>query len=248
VCYYCQYDVPWQQRSTPLTQALDSLIIEDLLPIRWPIKSGPVMDERLDFACLSTNNLYIPHTTTAQPSICDTAAVQQYVGAHKGGDSAFSHLDSNASPVTARLGSVRIFLGDAVVIEDHPLGTARKDCQLTTTNISGGTAKGHAPHCTPRTSEFALLHAPRSTRLDEISLRPAAHIGVAFGPFDPPGTSRGPLQASHFAQIFLNVPLWGTAGRPPAPAGRAQSARAPPPPPTLPTPPPQRLGAILPGC
>ena len=58
------------------------------------------MNELLDFACLNTN-LYIPHTTTAQPSTCDTATVQQYVGAHKGGDSAFSHVDSDASPVTA---------------------------------------------------------------------------------------------------------------------------------------------------
>jgi hypothetical protein len=31
---YCQYDVPWQQWPTPLTQALERLIIEDALPVR----------------------------------------------------------------------------------------------------------------------------------------------------------------------------------------------------------------------
>jgi hypothetical protein len=39
-----------------------------------------------------------------------------------------------------------------------------------TTAIPGGTAKGHAPHCTPKTAVSTPLHAPLSTRLDEISL------------------------------------------------------------------------------
>jgi hypothetical protein len=38
-------------------------------------------------------------------------------------------------------------------------------------NSTGGSTKGNAPHCTPKTAEFALLHAPLSTRLDEISCR-----------------------------------------------------------------------------
>jgi hypothetical protein len=46
-------------------------------------------------------------------------------------------------------------------------------------------------------------------------LRPAAHIGVVFGPFGAPGGIRGSLQASHFAQSFLKVPLRGTAASPP---------------------------------
>ena len=58
---------------------------------------------------------YTPRATT--PSLllatqaCDTATVQQYVGAHKVGRSAFSQLDSNACPVTERLGTVHTFLG-----------------------------------------------------------------------------------------------------------------------------------------
>jgi hypothetical protein len=40
-------------------------------------------------------------------------------------------------------------------------------------------------------------------------------LGVGFGPFDPPGTPRGPLQASHFAQFFSKG----------VPTGRAQSIR-----------------------
>ena len=49
-------------------------------------------------------------------------------------------------------------------------------------------------HCTPRTSVSTPLHLPLSTRLDEISLAPAGHIGVGFGPFGAPGSPRGPLQ------------------------------------------------------
>jgi hypothetical protein len=40
-----------------------------------------------------------------------------------------------------------------------------------TTERTGGSTKGNAPHCTPKTAEFALLHAPLSTRLGEISSR-----------------------------------------------------------------------------
>jgi hypothetical protein len=64
----------------------------------------------------------------------------------------------------------------------------------TTTAISGGTAKGHAPHCTPKTAESALLHAPFS--------------------FGPPGRPRGP---SRPATAPPPAPLRGAqAGRRPA--------------------------------
>jgi hypothetical protein len=85
-----------------------------------------------------------------------------------------------------------------------------------TTAISGGTAKRHAPPCPSKTAEFALLHAPRSARLDVDLVAPSCpQLGVGFGPFDPPGTPRGPLQASHFAQFFSKG----------VPTGRAQSIR-----------------------
>jgi hypothetical protein len=108
---------------------------------------------------------------------------------------------------------------------------------LTTTDISGGTAKDMHPIAPrrPKTSEFALLHAPRSTRLDEISLRPAAHIGVVgFGPFNPPGwytqrpSAGQPLRPFFFKRCPYGRDT-GTAGHPPAPAGGAQSACNPPP-------------------
>jgi hypothetical protein len=73
-----------------------------------------------------------------------------------------------------------------------------------TTERTGGGTKGNAPHCTPKTSVSTPLHLhlPLSTRLDEISLAPAGHIGVVFGPFGAPGAPRGPMQPSHLAQIF----------------------------------------------
>ena len=70
-----------------------------------------------------------------------------------------------------------------------------------TTAISGGTAKGHAPHCTPKTAEFAVLHAPLSTRLDEISFRRVPQSNPFFGPFGPLGRPRGPLPPSNCAKI-----------------------------------------------
>jgi hypothetical protein len=36
-----------------------------------------------------------------------------------------------------------------------------------TTAVSGGTSKGHAPHCTPKTAISTPLHLSPSTRLDE---------------------------------------------------------------------------------
>jgi hypothetical protein len=52
-----------------------------------------------------------------------------------------------------------------------------------TTEKSAHSAKRDAPLCSPKTSVSTLLHLPLSTRLDEISLPPAAHIGAVFGPF-----------------------------------------------------------------
>jgi hypothetical protein len=37
-----------------------------------------------------------------------------------------------------------------------------------TTAMSGGTAKGHAPHCTPKAAVSTPLHLPLSTRLGEV--------------------------------------------------------------------------------
>jgi hypothetical protein len=70
-----------------------------------------------------------------------------------------------------------------------------------TTAISGGIAKGHAPHCTPKTAVSTPLHAPLSTRLDEISLPPAAQSEPFFGPFGPSGRPRGPLPPSNCAKF-----------------------------------------------
>ena len=74
--------------------------------------------------------------------------------------------------------------------------------RCSTTEKSAHPTKRDAPLCSPKTSVSTPLHLPLSTRLDEISLAPAGHIGVGFGPFDPPGAPRGPLQPSHLAQIF----------------------------------------------
>jgi hypothetical protein len=97
----------------------------------------------------------------------------------------------------------------------------------------------HPIDCTPKTPVSTPLHLPHSTRLDEISLAPAGHIGEGFGPFGAPGSPRGPLQASHFAHFFLQVPLRGTAAAvypqtaplrpllPPAPLPRKRAAPPP---------------------
>jgi hypothetical protein len=109
---------------------------------------------------------------------------------------------------------------------------------LTTTDISGGTAKDMHPIAPrrPKTSEFALLHAPRSTRLDEISLRPAAHIGVVgFGPFNPPGwyTQRPSAGQPLRPFFFQKVPLRAGHGHgwTPARPGGGRPIRTQPPPP-----------------
>jgi hypothetical protein len=54
-----------------------------------------------------------------------------------------------------------------------------------TTEKSAHPTKRDAPHCTPNTSVSTPLHLciPLSTRLDEISLAAAGHIGVGFGHF-----------------------------------------------------------------
>jgi hypothetical protein len=70
-----------------------------------------------------------------------------------------------------------------------------------TTAISGGTAKGHAPHCPPKTAVSTPLHAPLSTRLDEISCLRVPQSKPVFGPFGPPGRPRGPLPPRHCPKI-----------------------------------------------
>jgi hypothetical protein len=58
------------------------------------------------------------------------------------------------------------------------------------------------PHCTPRTSVSTPLHALASCYLFRLVLTRSrcpqlpTYIGVGFDPFDPPGTTRGPLQPS----------------------------------------------------
>ena len=71
----------------------------------------------------------------------------------------------------------------------------------TTRRRSAQSTNGHAPHCPPKTAVSTPLHAPLSTRLDEISLRPAAQSEPFFGPFGPPGRPRGPLPPSNCAKI-----------------------------------------------
>ena len=88
-----------------------------------------------------------------------------------------------------------------------------------TTAIAGGTAKGHAPHCPPKTAESALLHAPLSTRLDEISFRRVPQSEPFFGPFGPPGRPRGPLPPNNCAEIPWGCPC---GARLRAPPGRGQ--------------------------
>jgi hypothetical protein len=83
-----------------------------------------------------------------------------------------------------------------------PVVISTKLTSRPTTAISGrGTAKGHAPHCTPKTAVSTPLHAPLSTRLDEISSRRVPQSKPFFGPFGPPGRPRGPLPPSNCAKI-----------------------------------------------
>jgi hypothetical protein len=60
--------------------------------------------------------------------------------------------------------------------------------------------------CTPKTAEFALLHAPLSTRLDGISWAWVSQSEPIFGPFGPPGRPRGPLPPSNCAKISWGCP------------------------------------------
>jgi hypothetical protein len=96
-------------------------------------------------------------------------------------------------------------LTEAIELSQKARGV-KGNCVLTverfsTTAISGGTAKGHAPHCPPKTAESALLHAPLSTHLDEISFRRVPQSEPFFGPFGPPGRPRVPLPPSNCAKI-----------------------------------------------
>jgi hypothetical protein len=62
-----------------------------------------------------------------------------------------------------------------LVLNVHSLLSLAIAAQDTTTAMSGGTAKRHAPHCPPKIAVSTPLHLPLSpsTRLDEISLPPA---------------------------------------------------------------------------
>jgi hypothetical protein len=101
-----------------------------------------------------------------------------------------------------------------------------------TTAISGGTSKGHAPHCTPKTAISTPLHLSPSTRLDEslvasTGLRKAnqylAHLALLVA---PEALSR-PLKSK-------KAPGWGRSppcARPCAAARRqAELSREAPPP------------------
>jgi hypothetical protein len=81
-----------------------------------------------------------------------------------------------------------------------------------TTAISGGAAKGHAPHCPPKTAESALLHAPLSARLDEISLPLGVSKRTSFWPIWPSWQARRPSPAQQ-----LRKNRWGGGVPPPAP-------------------------------
>jgi hypothetical protein len=80
--------------------------------------------------------------------------------------------------------------------------------------------KRDAPHCPPKTPVSTPLHLPllarSSWRLGEISLRPAAHIGVGFGPFDPPGSTprARPSTAQPPRPNFLRGAAAGHGARP----------------------------------
>jgi hypothetical protein len=87
-----------------------------------------------------------------------------------------------------------------------------------------------APRCTPKTSVSTPLHLliPLSTRLDEISLPPAAHIGVVFGPFDPPWCPQRPSAAQPPRPNFLKGAAPAGHGWRPPRAGRPPLSRRPP--------------------
>jgi hypothetical protein len=59
--------------------------------------------------------------------------------------------------------------GKGIIERQDPEAVVGDQPFHSTTERTGGSTKGNAPHCTPKTAEFALLHAPPSTRLDEIS-------------------------------------------------------------------------------
>jgi hypothetical protein len=89
------------------------------------------------------------------------------------------------------LGEDDMFLGDgevvAMAVKELPPFVWRTFAEATTA-ISGGTAKGHAPHCPPKTKTAVStpLHAPLSTRLDGISLAaPSCAKRTDFWPIWP---------------------------------------------------------------
>jgi hypothetical protein len=77
-----------------------------------------------------------------------------------------TELDEECDDLSTRIDEQEAMFAEWELSHDQ----RRVDC-TTTTAISGGTAKGHAPHGTPKTAVSTPLHAPLcSTRLDEISL------------------------------------------------------------------------------
>jgi hypothetical protein len=91
--------------------------------------------------------------------------------------------------------------------------------------------KRNAPHCTPKTAVSTPLHLPLSTRLDEISLRPAAQSEPFFGPFGPPSRPRGPLppiNCAKFAGAGSSPPLRPPLRRCAARGWATPSRKAPP--------------------
>ena len=64
---------------------------------------------------------------------------------------------------------------------------------LPTTERTGGSTKGNAPLCSPKTSVSTPLHLPLSTRLGEISLSLGVPSKPFFGPFGALGAPREAL-------------------------------------------------------
>jgi hypothetical protein len=72
-----------------------------------------------------------------------------------------------------------------------------------TTEKSAHPTRRGAPICSLKTPVSTPLHLPLSTRLDEISQSLGVPSDPFLGPFVTPCSTRGPLQASHFAHFFL---------------------------------------------
>jgi hypothetical protein len=75
-------------------------------------------------------------------------------------------------------------------------------CPLGPLTGNAGRTYRITPHFTPKTAVSApLLHAPLSSRLDEISCPCVSQSEPFFGLFGPPGGARGPLPPSNCAKI-----------------------------------------------